>query len=424
MAEAQAWVLEAVGMLAAETVGTAEALGRILDEPVRSERTLPPDDNSAMDGYAARRADLADRAEGAGRGGSPEVALRVAFDVPAGGRAPRRLEPGEAARILTGAPLPDGADCVVRQEDAERDGDRVVFTVAPKPGENVRRAGEDVRHGELVIGPGTRLGPAHLGMLASLGRSVVAVRARPRVAILSGGDELVEPDRDVSGGRIVSSNSYTLAAQCREVGAEPSYLGIARDQPEDIERRLRAGLRSDVLVSSAGVSVGDHDHVRPVLESLGARLEFWGVRMKPGYPFVFGRFESGPLVFGLPGSPVSAMVTFEQFVRPALLKLGGHRRWFRPLVETRLAEPLEKKAGRLHFVRVGLERNGNTIDALPHGNQSSGVLRSMTLALGLLIFPAEATRLDRGARARVQVLDPDFLVSDASGVSAGEPGSA
>jgi molybdopterin molybdotransferase len=235
------------------------------------------------------------------------------------------------------------------------------------------------------------------------------------VAILSGGDELVEPDGDVSGGRIVASNAYSLAAQCREAGAEPVHLGIARDDPADLERLFRAGLRADVLVSSAGVSVGDRDYVRPVLEKLGCVLGFWGVKIKPGFPLCFGRFEAGegPLLFGLPGNPVSAMVTFEQFVRPALRKLAGQPAMFRPLVRAVLAERLTKSPGRLHFVRVALERRGGEILARSTGTQSSGALRSMTLASGLLIFPAEATKLEVGDTADVQVLDASWF--DASG---------
>jgi len=408
VAEAQKIILEAAAPLGAETVPSADGLGRALAEAVVSGRTLPPEDNSAMDGYAVRAADLA----------TPPVALPVVYEVPAGVHAPRPLERGEAARILTGAPLPPGADAVVRQEDTEREGATVRFVISPEPGAHIRRAGEDVEQGAAVLDAGTCLGPAHLGMLASLGRTSVAVHRRPRVALLSGGNELVEPDGDVTGGRIVSSNSYTLAAACREIGADPSYLGIARDEPADIERRLRAGLNCDALVSSAGVSVGDHDHVRSVLEGLGCRLVFWGVKMKPGYPFVFGRFEGkpGPLVFGLPGNPVSAMVTFEELVRPALLAMAGHRALHRPRIVATLGETLTKKAGRLHFVRVCLERQGHEVVARTAGNQSSGVLRSMTQAQGLLIFPAEATRIGEGEPAQVQVIDPTFLASAGSGV--------
>jgi molybdopterin molybdotransferase len=359
-----------------------------------------------MDGYAVRREDLA--------AASPArpVELRVAFEIAAGGAPPPRLGPGEAARILTGAPLPEGADAVVRQEDVAREGPRVRIPLCPQPRENVRDAGEDVEAGELVLEPGRAIGPAEAGMLASLGRSVVAVYQRPRVAILSGGDELVEPDGDVSGGRIVSSNSYTLAAQCRELGAEPVYLGIARDTPEDLLQRFRGGLRADAIVSSAGVSVGDRDHVRDVLARLGCELRFFGVKIKPGYPLAFGRVgASGALVFGLPGNPVSAMVTFEEFVRPALRKMTGHRTLFRPLVRARLAERMAKKPGRMHFVRVALERKGDEIFARSAGNQSSGALSSMIRGQGLLVFPAEASELGAGESATVQVIDESFLAS-------------
>ena len=403
--EARAIVLDAVSPLEAERVPAADGLGRVLAEPVVSSRTLPPADCSAMDGYAVRTADLA------AAGPDAPVALSVAFEVPAGGHAGRALRPGEAARIFTGAPVPEGADSVVMQEHVEAGEGRARFRAAARRGDHVRPAGEDVRAGDRVLEPGALLGASQLGMLAALGRTQVAVRRRPRVAILSGGDELVEPDEPVDGGRIVSSNSYALAAQCREAGAEPTLLGIARDTAADLERRLRAGLHADVLVSSAGVSVGDHDHVRPVLEKLGCSLLFWGVKMKPGYPLVFGRFagERGTLVFGLPGNPVSAMVTFELFVRPVLRKLAGFAALSRPTVAATLVERLTKAAGRTHFVRVTLARSGDGWRAMTTGNQSSGVLRSMVLANGLLEFPAEATELAAGAVVRVHVLDPEVF---------------
>ncbi len=409
-AEALRTVLEAAPILGAETVAARDALGRVLAEPLVSTRCLPPAANSAMDGYAVRAADLAGASE------ANPVELEVGFVVAAGAVAEGEIKAGEAARIFTGAPIPPGADAVVRQEDTECPGDRVRVKVEVGAGEHVRNAGEDVREGEEVLSSGTLLGPAHLGMLASLGRSAVAVHQRPRVAILSSGDELVEPDGDVAGGRIVSSNSYSIAAQCRELGAEPLYLGIARDSPEDLARHFRAGLHADVLVSTAGVSVGDRDYVRAVLQKLGCTWRFWGVRMKPGFPIAFGRFDAGgPIVFGLPGNPVSAMMTFEQFARPALRKMMGHGAWFRPVVEVVLGQRLEKKAGRLHFVRVRLERRRDGIIAHVTGNQSSGVLRSMTRAQGFLIFPAEATELRAGESASVQVLDPAFFDSSEPG---------
>lgn len=404
VAEAQQVVLESAAVLGAETTSAWEAAGRVLAEPIRATRRHPPADCSAMDGYAVRRADLA------GASAARPVALSIVFEVAAGGAALQRLEAGEAARIFTGAPLPPGADAVVMQERTRAVGGRVEVLVEPELREHVRDAGEDFQAGDLLIERGTVLGAAHLGVLASVGRSVVSVHQQPTVAILSGGDELVEPDRLADDGRIVSSNSYTLAAQCRDVGARPVYLGIAEDRPESIEARLRAGLRADVIVSSAGVSVGDHDHVRGVLEKLGCRLLFWGVLMKPGYPLTFGIVEStGALVFGLPGNPVSTAVTFEQFVRPVLRKLMGHRQLFRPVVKARLSEGMKKGRGRLHFLRVALTRKGETIVATPTVNQSSGVLTSLVRGQGLAIFPAEADQLASGSEVDVQVIDPGFF---------------
>jgi len=408
--EAQTTILGATRPLGAETLSTALAAQRVLAESVESSRRQPPDDCSAMDGYAVLRADL----ERASRD-SP-VALPVVYEVAAGGRAERPLVSGEAARIFTGARLPAGADAVVRQEDTRATEAGVEIFVRPTPREHVREAGEDFELGDRLIESGTVLGASHLGVLASIGRSVVSVHQRPTVAILSGGDELVEPDRAADSGQIVSSNSYTLAAQCREVGALPIYLGIAEDRPEAIEARLRAGLRADVIVSSAGVSVGDHDHVRAVLETLGCKLVFWGVHMKPGFPMVFGVIEStGTLVFGLPGNPVSAAVTFEQFVRPALRKLLGHHALYRPVVRARLTAPLKKRAGRMHFVRVALERRDGSLYATPTANQSSGVLTSLIRGDGLAVFSAEKEELAADSEVDVQILETSFFDQDERG---------
>ncbi len=408
VAEAQDSILEVTPTLGAETISAAEAAGRVLAESIVSARRHPPADCSAMDGYAVRRADLA------GAHGDAPRSLPVVYEVPAGGRAARPLAAGEAARIFTGAPLPEGADAVVKQEDTDQGADRVEIRVEPEPRENVRDGGEDFEIGDRLIAVGSVLGPAHLGVLASVGRTIVSVHQRPRVAILSGGDELVEPDRPADGGRIVSSNSYTLAAQSREAGARPTYLGIAEDTPAAIETRLRAGLSADVLVSSAGVSVGDHDHVRGVLEKIGCELLFWGVKMKPGFPLAFGVIErTGTLVFGLPGNPVSTAVTFEEFVRPALRKMLGYTQVHRPVVRARLAEAIRKRPGRLHFVRVALEREAvgeaRGIVARPTGNQSSGVLTSLIRGQGLAVIPLESEGFEAGTTVDVQVLDPGFF---------------
>jgi molybdopterin molybdotransferase len=412
--EAQELILAETRVLGAETISAAGSMGRVLAETVIAERRHPPADCSAMDGYAVRALDLA------GADPAQPVALPVAFEVAAGGQAPRALAPGEAARIFTGAPLPPGADSVVMQEDTEATADGVAFRVAPAVRAHVRDAGEDFDVGDALIEPGAVLGPAHQGVLASIGRTLVAVHQRPRVAILSGGDELVEPDRSPEGGRIVSSNSYTLAAQCREVGADPVYLGIAEDRPESIEARLRAGLGADVLVSSAGVSVGDHDHVRGVLEKLGCRLLFWGVKMKPGYPLAFGVMEStGQLVFGLPGNPVSTAVTFEEFVRPALRRMMGHGAVHRPVVRARFEGRYRKQPGRLHFVRVAIANTPDGYVARPTGNQSSGVLTSLIRGQGLAIVPLESGDVEAGQSVAVQILDPGFFEGFERGFEAG-----
>jgi molybdopterin molybdotransferase len=257
--EAQGLILSATFQLAAETISAAQAAGRVLAEPIDSTRRHPPADCSAMDGYAVRRADLV------GASADQPTSLPVVYEISAGGHAGRALEPGEAARIFTGAPLPPGADAVVRQEDTRGSEGCVEILVSPVHWEHVRNGGEDFEVGDRLIEAGAVLGAAHLGVLASIGRTIVSVHQRPTVAILSSGDELVEPDQSADSGQIFSSNSYTLAAACREIGARPSYLGIAADRPEEVEKKFRAGLRADVIVSSAGVSVGDHDHVRAVL---------------------------------------------------------------------------------------------------------------------------------------------------------------
>ncbi len=415
--EAHAAVLGLAQPLPGETVPLLEALGRCLTAPIASERCLPPRDCSAMDGYAICLEDLAEASPA-----SP-VRLPVAFEVAAGDPGARTLKSGEVARIFTGAAIPPGAGAVVRQEDTEREGDFVRISVCPQSREHVRDAGEDVGIGDAVLDAGCRIGPSEVGVLASLGRSRVEVQRRPRVAILSGGDELVEIDGDISGGRIVASNAYMLAAACQRLGAESISLGIAADRPDSVEQQFRGALSADCIVSTAGVSVGDHDHVRPVLEKLGCQLEFWGVRMKPGFPLAFGRFAEsstpgrafGPLVFGLPGNPVSATVCFEQFVRPALLQMMGRHDLFPPLLRVKVVDGLSKKPGRLHFVRVLLERSEGEWLARSVGNQSSGVMTSMVRADALLIFPEEASEIAPGEMAHAQVLDPDFFTAMEAG---------
>ncbi len=416
VAQAQDAILSEVSPLAAQTVAVADAQGRILAEDVLSTRMLPPADCSAMDGYAIHSA--------ASQSASADVpvSMRVALEVAAGGSADCPLQPGDAARIFTGAPVPPGADSVVMQEHVEADGEWVrILKPAPR-GNNIRNAGEEMHVGDRVLARGACISAPVIGLLASLGRTLVSVVRRPRVAILSSGDELVEPDGSVEGGRIVASNSYTLSALCREVGAEPIYFGISKDCPEELEAHMRSGLSADCIVTSAGVSVGDHDHVKGVIEKLGCEIRFWGVQMKPGHPMVFGRFDrgpapgaAGPFVFGLPGNPVSAAVTFEQFVRPALRKMSGFVTHFRPTIQARLRTALRKQPGRLNFIRVCLEIEDGEIWASSTGNQSSGVFRSMSEAQGLLVFPGADSELAEGSDVTVQVIDEGFFAGHERG---------
>ena len=398
VSEARDIILGALVPLGSETAGLADAAGRVLAEPVRATHPIPPLENSAMDGYALRAEDVA----------RTPAELVVVDEIPAGHFPTLKLGPGEAARILTGAPLPEGADAVVMQEDTERKADRVTVLHGVAAGANVRAAGCDVQPGVEIAAPGTLLHPALVGMLAALGRTQIRVVLRPRVAILATGDELVEPDRLENDGRIVTSNSYGLQAALQQVGALPVYLGIARDEPEAIAASFKEALRCDAVISTGGVSVGDRDWIKQVLAELGGEMRLWRVRMKPGAPLAFVTLQGRP-VFGLPGNPVSTLVTFEQFVRPALLAMMGRRERFRPVVQARLGEAYRKPPGRAHFVRVSLGwRDGERI-ATQSGDQSSAVLLSMVRADGLAFVPEDTTELPAGSLVPVQLIHSDDL---------------
>ena len=399
VAEALERVLAGVPILGTERVPLAEALGRVLAVPVVAGREIPPWDNSSMDGYALRAADTATASR------DHPVLLQVAGEVAAGKVADRELGPGEAYRILTGAPLPSGSDAVVPQEDVRREGARVALERPVEVGAYVRAHGEDMRPGDRVLEPGVVLRPAALGVLAALGHSRAEVYRRPRVAVLSTGDELVAPDAPLGPGQIPDSNTYALCGLVLEAGAIPLSLGIAPDRRDVLVDRFRQGLHADVIVSSAGVSVGDRDFVREAVESLGARLDFWKVNMRPGKPLTFGRIGER-FFFGLPGNPVSSMVTFELFVRPVLRRLGGHRSLRRPIVEARALEPIDNPGSRPGYLRVRLERLDGGLGARPTGSQGSGILRSMLLADGLAVVSGD-TRIPKG-----DLVDVILLMSD------------
>jgi molybdopterin molybdotransferase len=401
VAEARAAVLDGVRPLPAERVALLSALGRVLAEDLVSPLDLPPWDNSGMDGFAVRSADV--------RGASEEAprVLRVIDDIPAGGFPKRALEPGTASRVMTGAPVPEGADGVIRVEHTDggtmaSDAPRVAIHSEVDAGKNVRRRGEDLRTGQLVVESGRVLRAAEIGVAASLGRSQLSTVRRPVVGILTSGDELVDLDgfsEALAGRRIVSSNGYALAAQLAESGFEARLLGTAADTPESIRVHIQRARGCDALVSTAGISVGAHDYVRDVLLGMGLRTAFWRVRMRPGSPLAFGWIDELGAIpwFGLPGNPVSCMVTFELFVRPALLRMAGHRAVFAPTVRARLGEDYRQQTGLTHFARVCLSRAGDGgVDARLTGGQGSGILTSMAAADGLMVVPEERVAVTAG----------------------------
>ena len=398
-------ILDAIPVLGLERVHILDSLDRVLGEDVHAPYSIPPWDNSAMDGYAVIHGDI----EGASRQ-NPAV-LNVVGDLPAGYTAQKPIFRGEAIRIMTGAPIPGGCDTVVKVEDTGSEGDRVKIFNVPARGEHIRRAGEDVMQGSLVLSRGSILRPAAVGMLSSLKRSVISVSRRPTVAVISTGDELIDVDGELSAGKIVGSNTYSLASLVKDSGGQPLVLGIARDNPEALRSIFRAALAADMIISSGGVSVGDYDLVKDMLRELGAEMKFWKVHMRPGQPLAFGVIGGKP-TFGLPGNPVSCMISFEQFVRPAILKASGHTRIFRPLIEARLKEPLKKKEGKKYFMRCCISIEDGAYAVTTTGGQGSGILLSMVKADGLIVLPETKSEFAAGTMVKVQVLNRDFEWSE------------
>jgi len=400
--EALERILARVGVLGDEQVPLTRAFRRVLAESVVSSLDVPPWPNSSMDGYALRSGDTR-RASA-----SAPVRLTVSGRVAAGHVAPRAVGPSEAFRIFTGGPMPEGADSVIPQEDVTVDEGAIVVPRPVNAGDFVRPRGEDMRAGEGVLERGRLLGPAELGLVAALGRSQVRVLRRPRVGVLSTGDEIVDLGGHPGPGQIPNSNTYSLMAQVEEAGGEPVSLGVAPDRLDEIEARLRWGLDCDLLISSAGVSVGEHDFVKAALERLGAEQHLWLVDMRPGKPVAFATIPSTGKcalpVFALPGNPVSAMVTFELFVRPALLRLGGHARLQRAVVQARAEAPIANAGRRRGYLRVTLSAGDDGgYRARLTGGQSSGILRSMVAADGLAIVPGDTT-VEAGATVPVILL--------------------
>ncbi|MBN2469435.1 MAG: molybdopterin molybdotransferase MoeA [Anaerolineae bacterium] len=394
--------------LSPESIPLPDALDRVLAEPIRASTALPPFANSSMDGFAVVAADTS-----SATADSP-ARLPVVMDIPAGSAPERALTSGTAARIMTGAPLPPGADAVIPMEDTSatwQAGDpppaEVAITRPASPGANIRPAGEDIPAGERVLPAGAVIGPPEIGVLAALGHATVPVVRQPVAAVIATGDELLEPGEALTPGKIRNSNSYVLEALIRQAGARALRLPIARDTPAAVRALFDRALahQPDIILSSGGVSVGAHDVVRHVLDTLG-EVRIWRVNMRPGKPLAYGKVRSVPF-FGLPGNPVSAQVTFDVFVRPALLKLAG-RPNHTPIVEAILDETLDTD-GRLTYFRVQLRQDeSGMLHATSTGTQSSGALRSMVLADGLLIVPAGESAA-AGGRYRVRLLRPQHL---------------
>ena len=409
--EALSRILGYVRVLDEEESPILDSLGQVLAEDIYSSISVPPLDNAAMDGYAVRSEDTRGAKEK-----SPRL-LRVGDKVAAGEVSGYEVVPGTAVRIMTGAPVPRGADGVVRFEDTDEatrvaPSDEIGVLKEIEPGLNIRRAGEDISKGGLVLGRGAIINPSEVGVLASLGRKAVRVIRRPKVAILATGDELVDVDEPRPLGKIYNSNSYSLAALVKYLGGIPQILGIARDSEDSVVASLRRGLEADMLLTSGGVSVGDYDVVKDVLAKQG-EISFWSVRMKPGKPLAFGvirrssraGMEGGIPHLGLPGNPVSSMITFELFARPALLKMMGRKNLSRPLLDAVIEDSVVNTDGRRIFARVVLERRGEQYLARLTGPQGSGILTSMALANGLAIIPEDKGGVTAGERVQVMMLD-------------------
>ena len=410
VAEAQRAILATIKPLESETIELLDALGRVLAAEVRSDIDLPPFDNSSMDGYAVRAADAV------GATFDRPVQLPVSIDIPAGHPSPIDLPPGTAARITTGAMLPRGADAIVPVEDTD-DNARgsnplpasIGLRLAVKSGAFVRYAGDDVRRGQQVLNAGTIIRPAEVALLAAVGQAQVQVYRRPRVALLATGDELVEPHQTPGPGQIRNVNASATAAMVLQYGGVPLSLGIARDRLDAVTAKLESAIEqgADLIVASAGVSVGAYDLVKDAVAAHGA-IDLWRVRMRPGKPLAFGNYRGVPF-FGLPGNPVSAMLTFEQFVRPVLRVMAGLAQWHKPTIEVIVQEAIESD-GRETYARAWVERIDGRWQARLSGGQGSNMLSSLVRANALVIVPDGVRRLEAGAVARAQMLDwPDHI---------------
>ncbi len=393
--QARQQILDTVPILATEQVPLSDAAGRAIAADIVAEYSLPAFDNSAMDGYAVRVEDC-----------SIGKILPVTGYLPAGEAPTASVNPGTVMRIMTGAPIPSGADAVIPLENCQEVEDQITIQQTVKKGDHIRWRGEDIRPGDQVISSGTPLRPAEISLLASFRRATVPLHLRARVAILATGDELQEIDEPHFGGGIVNSNSPSLAAGIREIGAIPIILGIARDNLPSIREKVKEGLQADVLITSAGVSSGDRDLVREVLQEFDTKEIFWRINIKPGYPTAFAMYNNTP-VFSLPGNPVSTLLIFEEFVRPALLKMMGHHTVLKTSYQAILSEPIKKKVGRLQILRVAIQINKDgEMVVCSAGNQNTGILRTLVNAQGVTLLEAERDYYAAGEKISIHLFGP------------------
>ena len=401
--EALEKVLSYVKVLDGIEAPILECLGQVLADDVYSSFDIPPRDNSAMDGYAVHSADVASASS------SNPVYLDVVGEAKAGGTATMKVKSHTAVRIMTGAFIPDGADAVVKFEDTDETQQaggpikRIGILKTVEKGKNIRYAGEDIGKEQLVLKRGTILRPSEIGVLASLGIARAKVIRRPSVAILATGDELAEMGQPLTGGRIYNSNSYSAAAQVLRYGGIPRVLGIARDTREDLDAKISEALSSDMLLTTGGVSMGDYDLVKEILARRG-EISFWKVRMKPGKPLAFGTIEGVPHL-GLPGNPVSSMITFELFARPAILKMMGKPVTQKPTVEAISESYIKNTDGRRVFARAIVRKEGGKYYASTTGPQGSGILTSMSQANALAIVPEDIAAIKEGDIVKAIMLD-------------------
>ncbi|RMF93304.1 MAG: molybdopterin molybdenumtransferase MoeA [Candidatus Schekmanbacteria bacterium] len=381
-----------------EEVSLTESLGRVCAKDIEAKITVPPWDNSAMDGFAVKISDIQSASESSG------VKLKVIADIPAGTFFSGTIRNGECARIMTGAPIPAGAEAVVMREYADDKGDEVTIKKSAKKDENIRKKGEDIKIGSIVVSKGKAITPADIGVLASVQVGKVSVYRKPTVAILSTGDELVDINEEITPGKIVTSNNYALEAQVLESGAIPLQMGIIKDDKEILRKAIEKALCADIILTTGGVSVGDYDFVKDVLGELGFEKKFWKVAQKPGKPLLFGTMGQS-LVFGLPGNPTATMLCFELYVRPMIKKILGYNRIERKCVRAQALEDIKKKPGRKHFIRAITEnRNGNYYFRST-GAQGSGILTSMSKANSIAIIGNDVTLLKKGEETEVILLD-------------------